>query len=63
MKDLTPKLDSTGPPQGQLSADEFNDMRNDAQNLASRNRIMQGHGTTHFVSLVSDASVGAGPRS
>lgn len=35
MKDLTPKADDTGGAAGQLIADDFNDMRNDAQNLVS----------------------------
>ena len=35
MKGLTPKADFTVGPQGELTAAEFNDMRNDAQNLVT----------------------------
>ena len=35
MKDLTPKVDSTAGPTGALAADEFNDMRDDAQNAVT----------------------------
>lgn len=35
MKDLTPKVDSTSGPTGELLAAEFNDMRNDAQNAVT----------------------------
>jgi len=35
MKDLTPKFDSTGGPTGELTAVEFNDMRNDAENAVT----------------------------
>ena len=35
MKDLTPKVDSTVGPTGALTADEFNDMRDDAQNAVT----------------------------
>lgn len=32
MKDLTPKINNSATASGELSAEEFNDMRNDAQN-------------------------------
>jgi len=48
MKQLTDKFDSTGGPTGQLDADEFNDMRKDAQNVVS------GSGQTLTVALEDD---------
>ncbi len=35
MKDLTPKVDNSQSASGKLTADEFNDMRNDAQNAVT----------------------------
>lgn len=35
MKGLTPKVDNSQTPSGKLTAEEFNDMRNDAQNVVT----------------------------
>ncbi len=35
MKDLTPKINNSATAAGELSAEEFNDMRNDAQNVVT----------------------------
>ncbi len=35
MKDLTPKVNNSATPSGELTAGEFNDMRNDAQNTVT----------------------------
>ncbi len=35
MKDLTPKINNSATASGELTAEEFNDMRNDAQNVVT----------------------------